>query len=99
MARDFQKLGLDRIAVNTAKIAGAGSGNVVTGDITRGEIVEASSSTTLASVSVRSRPTGAILIELRGDSDDPKEVIWYFEGGKLFHAVNTGTAELRFWVF
>lgn len=96
---DFKKLGLDRIAVNVAKTVGAGGGNLVTGDIARGEVVEVTfSASTTGTATVSSRRTLALLGSV--DLDTQAEYQWSIVDTTLtvnLNAAKTGT--MSFWVF
>ena len=63
MSVDFKKLGLDRIATGISSAVNRPTGRLVTGDITRGTVVEVVvDGGTTGSATVSARRTGAILI-------------------------------------
>lgn len=102
---DFKKLGLDRVAANIAKTVGAGTGgNIITGDITKGKVVEVGWTTanTTASVNVGPRRTGAILIGVSfAGAQDLRWYSWSISGEELTAEVDAAkdSATFTFWVF
>ena len=67
MAFDFQKLGIDRLSQNVARSVNQPVGALVTGNITKGEVVSVTVGTstvgaTSATATVSGQRTGAILI-------------------------------------
>lgn len=100
MSFDFNKLGLDRISQNIAKAVNNPTGGVVTGDITRGEVVEVTfKNATEATANVKERRTVALPGSF-SDLSDTKELCWGISGTKLTVKVNTSyTGTISFWVF
>lgn len=100
MPFDFKKLGVDRIAVNVAKTVGAGQGNVVTGDISRGEVVDVTLTAGEGEATVKARRTGAAMISADIDNVD-RFPVWSISGTTL--SVSTGASPaagtITFWVF
>jgi len=102
---DFKKLGVDRMAVNIAKTVGAGTGNnLITGDITKGEVVEVGWSTanTTASVNVGPRRTGAILLGVTfSGAQDLRWYSWSISDSELTAETDAAkdSAAFTFWVF
>lgn len=96
MAFDFQKLGVDRLAQNVARsINNPKGGNLTTGSIGDGEVVEVNVAD--ATTTIRARATGAILIGTTGGNVNTLD--YTVSGGKLTLTF-TGTATgLTFWVF
>ena len=98
MARDFKKLGLDRISQNIATSVNRATGNLVTGDITRGEVVEvAFNNSTTGTAQVKERRVGAIPLDQPFATDSWE---WSISGTTLtvvYQGNQTGTS--RFWVF
>lgn len=90
MSTDFKKLGLDRMATNIAKSvsSGLGSGGLITGDITRNDIVTvtvgaAGAGATSGTAQVKARRTAAIPISVVFPGDDPTAYLWSIDGTTL----------------
>lgn len=103
MAFDFQKLGVDRLAQNISRSVNKPKGNTVTGDITRGEVVEvavgtAATAADTGTAKVPGRRVGAVLL---GHDLLNHRFTWGIEGTTL--TVTTSTAvggnNFTFWVF
>jgi hypothetical protein len=108
MPFDFQKLGLDRLSTNIAKTVGAGLGSVVTGDITRGEVVEvtlgtsATARSATGSATVKTRRVGAELLGMDyvDGADDFTEFKWSISDETLtVETRETIFGTFSFWVF
>jgi hypothetical protein len=98
---DFQKLGSDRFSQNIKRAITNPVGNVVTGDITKGEIVTVGPDFTgnEATATVSPRRTGAIMIARTGTTDTHLRA-WYIVDTTL--TVTQNNAEettYTFWVF
>jgi hypothetical protein len=97
---DFRKLGTDRnaVAISKAMSPGIGTGGIITGDITRGEVVSVSvSDSTTGTASVKSRRTGALPLNQPFDDD---QVQWAISGTALTVTLDTdNTGTMKFWVF
>ena len=101
MAFDFQKLGIDRLSQNVARSVNQPVGALVTGDITRGEVVTVGPDFTgnSASATVSARRTGAIMIQREGTTDTHLRA-WVIEGTKLtVYQHNAAATTYTFWVF
>lgn len=101
MPFDYQKLGLDRAAQNIARAINNPGSSVVTGDITRGEVVVVefkAPGAASAEATVKTRRTGAIPLGMSYTGN--VEYKWGFSGDKLVVETN-GTIEgsFTFWVF
>jgi len=96
---DFQKLGNDRFSQNIKRSVNNPTGSIVTGDITKGEIVALTfDAETEATQTVSSRRTGAVLINT--SLDGLCEIHWTVTGTTLSAVLNTGrSGTLEFWVF
>lgn len=99
MARDFKKLGLDRLSQNIATSINKPTGRLVTGDLASGEVVEVVfDNATAGSATVSPRRTGAIILEIALDS--PQYMSYELDGTTLsvtLPGARTGT--IKFWVF
>jgi hypothetical protein len=96
---DFQKLGNDRFSQNIKRSINNPVGSIVTGDITKGEVVALEfTNESTASATVTSRRTGAIPINTA--LDNMCEFHWTLTGTTLSATLNVSrTGTLEFWVF
>ena len=99
MAFDFQKLGLDRLSQNIARSVNSPVGSLVTGDITKGEVVEVTfDSESEKTAIVSKRRTGAIPINVALSS--VCEMFWAISETTLTVSLNTSrSGTVSFWVF
>jgi hypothetical protein len=100
VARDFKKLGLDRLSQNIATSINKPTGRLVTGDLASGEVVEVEFNGVdlEESVTVSPRRTGAIILEIALDS--PQYMSYELDGTTLsvtLPGARTGT--IKFWAF
>lgn len=100
MTFDFQSLGIDRLAQNIARSVNKPTGTLVTGDITRGEVVEVSfSASSEETATTKTRRVGAIPLYAFFDNSN-RDMQWKTEDETLTVRLSssaTGTA--KFWVF
>ena len=102
MAFDFQKLGLDRLSQNVARAVNNPVGTLVTGNITKGEVVSVViDGDTTGSATVSARRTGAIPISVEISGASPVcEYKWSISGTTLSVELNASRdATIQFWVF
>lgn len=93
---DFQKLGLDRISQNIARSVNRVTGTLVTGDITRGAVVEVSIESNAGSATVKARRVGAIPIS----NPSANDLKWSISGTTLSVSQSGGgDGTVAFWVF
>lgn len=100
---NFKKLGLDRLNQNIANAINQPTGTVVTGDITRGSIVEhTTSSNTVEEIKIRARSTGCFPITIWFVNSGSGDVNWKHdpENNRILVKTSTSTGCLfRFWVW
>ena len=100
---DFQKLGLDRISQNIARSVNSATGNLVTGDITKGEVVEhTTSGSGVEYVNIRSRSTGAVPISVWFTNSGSADWNFELQSSNNRIAVKTSSATpcvFKFWVW
>jgi len=96
---DFTKLGFDRLTGNIARAVNQPTGRLVTGDITRGDVVEVNLNiASTGSASVKPRRTGAILIGASFTGNG--EYRWEINSTVLTVTANADlTGTFTFWVF
>ena len=96
---DFQRLGFDRLSQNIARAVNSPSGGLVTGDITRGDVVTIElSNSASGSAQVKSRRTGAVLIDSTVTGSDYQGHT--IEGTTLTINYSTATSgAVSFWVW
>ena len=93
---DFQKLGLDRAAQNIARAVNSPNGRLVTGDITKGEVVEVSITSNSGTSVVKARRVGAMPISNPSGND----LQWSISGTTLSVSQSGGGDQtVAFWVF
>jgi hypothetical protein len=98
----YRKLGMDRNQMGVGQAFGSGTGSLVTGDITRGEVVEVIITVANAggSATVSPRRTGAIPIAIALD-DTNEAWNWSITGTTLSVNWTAGSTDgvMHFWVF
>lgn len=100
---DFQKLGFDRMSQNIARAVNSATGTITTGDITKGEFVEhTTSSSSVEYIKIRERATGCIPVTVWFTNSGSAETNWQLDTANNRIAVkcNTSTPCLfRFYVW
>ena len=98
---DFQKLGSDRFSQNIKRAVTNPVGNVVTGDITKGEIVTVGPDFTgnSATATVAPRRTGAIMIARSGAADTHLHAWTISDTTLTVTQSNAVDTTYTFWVF
>ena len=99
MAFDFQKLGIDRLSQNVARSVNQPVGALVTGDITKGSVVEVViDNASSGSTNVSARRTGALLLGMSYSGN--AEYKWDIVESTLTVDLNGSvTGTFKFWVF
>jgi len=99
MAFDFQKLGIDRLSQNVARSVNQPVGALVTGDITKGSVVEVViDNASSGSTKVSARRTGALLLGMSYSGN--AEYKWDIVESTLTVDLNGSvTGTFKFWVF
>ena len=99
MSVDFKKQGLDRMATGISSAVNQPTGRLVTGDITKGEVVTVEITSGEGSATVSARRTGALELARSLDAD----FFIYAQntsGGKLTVSGNgTPSGTITYWVF
>jgi hypothetical protein len=99
---DYKKLGFDRTSMNISNAvdSGIGTGGLITGDITRGEVVELElTADTTASTTIKERRVGALELG-RSLSGTTFITSVTTEGGQLtLVKSNAITGTITYWVF
>lgn len=97
---NYQKLGLDRLSQNIARAVNKPTGNLVTGDITKGKVVTIEfTAGNGGSAEVGPRRVGAIPLSAIFDGVS-REMKWDIQDTTLVLTLNSATTGLvSFWVF
>jgi adenylosuccinate synthase len=99
---NFKKLGLDRVTMNISKAfeSGIGTGGLITGDITRGEVVTVDLESGAGSATVKDRRVGALPLAVNLVATN-ESFNWSISGTTLSvsDANSANGGSITFWVF